>query len=78
MVLLLLLGTSLNAYTSTEPAAPSAPDTELEGQLERLARNFGQARGQLFEGKGNVLRRIDGLRALGVTPKKHIKGLEEE
>ena len=52
--------------------------TELEGQLERLARNFGQARGQLFEGKGNVLRRIDGLRALGVTPKKRIKGLEEE
>ena len=52
--------------------------TELESQLERLARNFGQARGQLFEGKGNVLRRIDGLRALGVTPKKRIKGLEEE
>ena len=52
--------------------------TELEGQLQRLARNFEQARGQLFDGKGNVLRRIDGLRALGVTPKKRIKGLEEE
>ena len=52
--------------------------TNLEGQLQRLARNFEQARGQLFDGKGNVLRRIDGLRALGVTPKKRIKGLEEE
>ena len=52
--------------------------TDLEGQLQRLARNFEQARGQLFDGKGNVLRRIDGLRALGVTPKKRIKGLEEE
>ena len=52
--------------------------TELESQLQRLARNFEQARGQLFDGKGNVLRRIDGLRALGVTPKKRIKGLEEE
>ena len=52
--------------------------TDLEGQLQRLARNFEQARGQLFDGKGNVLRRIDGLRALGVTPRKRIKGLEEE
>ena len=52
--------------------------TDLEGQLQRLARNFEQARGQLFDGKGNVIRRIDGLRALGVTPKKRIKGLEEE
>ena len=52
--------------------------TDLEGQLQRLARNFEQARGQLFDGKGNVLRRIDGLRALGVTPKKRIKGFEEE
>lgn len=52
--------------------------TDLESQLQRLARNFEQARGQLFDGKGNVLRRIDGLRALGVTPKKRIKGLEEE
>ena len=52
--------------------------TDLEGQLQRLTRNFEQARGQLFDGKGNVLRRIDGLRALGVTPKKRIKGLEEE
>ena len=52
--------------------------TDLEGQLQRLARNFEQARGQLFDGKGNVLRRIDGLRALGVTPKKRINGLEEE
>ena len=47
--------------------------TDLEAQLQRLARNFEQARGQLFDGKGNV-----GLRALGVTPKKRIKGLEEE
>jgi len=52
--------------------------TDLEGQLQRLTRNFEQARGQLFDGKGNVLRRIDGLRTLGVTPKKRIKGLEEE
>ena len=52
--------------------------TDLEGQLQRLARNFEQARGQLVDGKGNVLRRMDGLRALGVTPKKRIKGLEEE
>ena len=52
--------------------------TDLEAQLQRLARNCEQARGQLFDGKGNVLKRIEGLRALGVTPKKRIKGLEEE
>lgn len=52
--------------------------TDLEAQLQRLARNFEQARGQLFDGKGNVLKRIEGLRSLGVTPKKRIKGLEEE
>ena len=54
------------------------PFADLEAQLQRLARNFEQARGQLFDGKGNVLKRIEGLRALGVTPKKRIKGLEEE
>ena len=31
---------------------------------------------QLYEGSGNVMRKIEGLKSLGVTPKKKIRSLE--
>ena len=30
----------------------------------------------LYEGSGNVMRKIEGLKSLGVTPKKQIKFIE--
>lgn len=51
---------------------------DLESQIDRLNRSFGKAKDQLFEGKGNVMRRIESLRSLGVTPKKRIKTVEEQ
>lgn len=51
---------------------------DLESQIDRLNRSFGKAKDQLFEGKGNVMRRIESLRSLGVIPKKRIKAVEEQ
>ena len=36
-----------------------------------------KARKQLYDGSGNVMRRVESLKGLGVTPKKQIKSLEE-
>lgn len=50
---------------------------DVEGQIDRLQKAFSKAKDQLYEGKGNVMRRMEGLKALGITPKRQIKGLEE-
>ena len=43
----------------------------------RLSGTFDKARKQLYDGSGNVMRRVESLKGLGVTPKKQIKSLEE-
>ena len=40
--------------------------------IERLQQDFNRAKGQLNEGKGNIVRRLEGLRTLGINPKKQI------
>ena len=40
--------------------------------IERLQQDFNKAKGQLNEGKGNIVRRLEGLRTLGISPKKQI------
>lgn len=50
---------------------------DIESQIDRLNKTFGKAKGQLYDGKGNVMRRVESLKALGVTPKKQIKAMEE-
>ena len=45
--------------------------------ITRLSGTFDKARKQLYDGTGNVMRRVESLKGLGVTPKKQIKGLEE-
>lgn len=47
-----------------------------ESQLATVAKTFAQARGQMYDGAGNFLRRLETLRAKGLTPKKSIKGLK--
>ena len=61
----------------------STPNTFLKDRLgetfvkigtsiERLQQDFSKAKGQLNEGKGNIIRRLEGMKTLGITPKKQI------
>ena len=45
-------------------------------QITRLSGTFDKARKQLYDGTGNVMRRVESLKGLGVTPKKQIKELD--
>lgn len=45
--------------------------------ITRLSGSYDKARKQLFDGNGNVMRRVESLKTLGVTPKKQIKGLSD-
>ena len=46
--------------------------------IARLSGTFDKAKKQLYDGTGNVMRRVESLKKLGVTPKKQIKELSEE
>lgn len=46
--------------------------------IARLSGSFDKAKKQLYDGTGNVMRRVESLKKLGVTPKKHIKELCDE
>ena len=45
--------------------------------ITRLSGTFDKAKKQLYDGQGNVMRRVESLKSLGVTPKKQIKALED-
>ena len=45
---------------------------KLGTNIERLQQDFNKAKGQLNEGKGNIVRRLEGLKTLGISPKKEI------
>lgn len=51
--------------------------TSIGDVLSRLSTTYDKAKKQLYEGSGNVMRRAESLKSLGVTPKKQIKSLEE-
>ena len=46
--------------------------------LTRLSTSYTKAKNQLYDGAGNVMRRVESLKSLGITPKKKMKGLETE
>lgn len=48
----------------------------VEKSINRLSDDFTKARKQLYEGKGNIMGRVENLKKLGLTPKKQIKGLD--
>ena len=50
--------------------------TSIGDVLSRLSTTYDKAKKQLYEGSGNVMRRVESLKSLGVTPKKQIKSLE--
>lgn len=45
---------------------------KIGSDIDRLKADYDTSHGQLSEGKGNVIRRLDNLKALGITPKKQI------
>lgn len=51
--------------------------TSIGDLLTRLSGTYDKAKKQLYDGTGNVMRRVESLKKLGVTPKKQIKALEE-
>lgn len=51
---------------------------EVESLINKLSSSFQKARNQLYDGTGNVMRRTENLRKMGVNPKKKIKQLGEE
>ena len=51
--------------------------TSIGDVLSRLSTTYDKAKKQLYEGSGNVMRRVESLKSLRVTPKKQIKSLEE-
>ena len=51
--------------------------TSIGDTITKLSSTFDKAKKQLYDGTGNVMRRVESLKGLGVTPKKQIKGMEE-
>ena len=49
---------------------------DVETHISRLSDSFAKARNQMMDGKGNIFRRIESLKDLGITPRKNIKGLD--
>ena len=51
--------------------------TSIGDLITRLSGTFDKAKKQLYDGAGNVMRRVESLKELGVTPKKQLKALEK-
>lgn len=50
---------------------------KIEDKLSQLTKEFSNAKSLMYEGKGNLFRRVENLKNLGISPKKQIKGLED-
>ena len=50
--------------------------TGIGDLITRLSGTYDKAKKQLYDGTGNVMRRVESLKGLGVTPKKQIKELD--
>lgn len=49
---------------------------KIGSQIQTLSATFESAKGQLSEGKGNVLTRVEKFKELGITPKKQLRVTE--
>ena len=50
----------------------------VEKYIGQLSDAFDKAKKQLYDGNGNIFRKVESLKAKGVTPKKQLKGLEND
>lgn len=44
----------------------------IEDDIRKMQTDYDKAKGQLRDGKGNIIRRLTGMKELGITPKKEI------
>ena len=51
--------------------------SEVEAQIARLSSTFAVARERLYSGRGNVMRRMESLKKLGIMSKKQIRGIDD-
>lgn len=51
---------------------------KLESSISAVFKNFMDAKKLLYEGKGNIMKRVESLKDYGVTPKKQIKGVKDD
>ena len=49
---------------------------KIEEKIAQLSKEFNNAKNLMYEGRGNIFRKVENLKSLGITPKKQIKGLE--
>ncbi len=49
---------------------------DLGTHITRLSQAYEKTRTQLYDGRGNIMRRMEQLRDLGLTPRKRIRGLD--
>lgn len=45
---------------------------KIDDDIQRIQADYTKAKGQLSDGKGNIIRRLSGMKQLGITPKKEI------
>ncbi len=70
-----IVKTATDLYEKT--ALFSETIEEIGLHISRLSATFEKGKSQLSEGKGNLFRRIESLKDLGITPKRQIKGLDK-
>ncbi|MDE6716898.1 MAG: DNA recombination protein RmuC [Muribaculaceae bacterium] len=71
-----IVRTATDLYEKTSIFSETIEEIGLH--IGRLSSAFEKGRSQLFDGKGNLFRRIESLKELGITPKRKIKGIEED
>lgn len=49
---------------------------KVEEKISQLTKEFNNAKSLMYEGRGNLFKKVESLKSLGITPKKQIKGLE--
>ncbi len=51
---------------------------DIGNKISSLGDAYQKARNQMYVGKGNVMGRLENLRKMGLTPKKQIRGLDDD
>lgn len=49
---------------------------KVDEKISQLTKEFNNAKNLMYEGKGNLFKKVENLKNLGIIPKKQIKGLD--
>lgn len=50
----------------------------VEKNIAQLSSAFQKAKNQMYDGNGNIMKRVENLKNLGIIPKKQIKGIDND